>query len=725
VNESGQIVGQLYGKCYSGSFDNCIFSTYNGIWGKFSASYTNNNLAFWLNNGGASVSMTNSPASSLSFGTVNVGVSSTLNITITNSGTVPNFMNLEAGAVTISGTNAADFSIVGATSLYLSPGQSGTIAVKFTPSSAGAKTASLSIPHNANNNASPRTISLSGTGVSVCKTCPDYDAVITPVEAWATVSATIPEGGCKIYRLTVTDGMTYTFQTGCANGATADFDTYLALHSNVCPVVISNDDGCESYRSRIIWVANYSGYAYLKVSGYQNAGGSYTLAYRVQPPVQTPCSNVIPITGTGANNTNFFLSMGSGLWSSNNITCDTYCYGSEQVYSFTPTVSGWYRVRVPFANGLIPLVSFMWRANECFIENWEAWSCFGTLNLGETSQAYYWTAGTTYYIALDAVEWDPDLFQDLTFYLDYSSHCPDPDHTIIAGNAWQVHSSYTNMNDVVRVYQFDVQAGDTYQFKTGCGDGASATFLTDLKLEDSECALVVAGNNTVCPDRSHLEWTADSTETLFLKVTGQLVYGSSGYYYDYGNFTLAYRVILNGIPNQLTLQNGSVTSGNYECYDAFETIVVAGGGTTYTVSAGGESTLIAGVSISMLPGTTVQSGGRLLATITPDGTFCPGPTNPLTPDETFQSASMPVLHEAKAMSIRPNPVSDVVTLALGQREALDCRVQIFSASGAYVMKQEFAGSSEYNIDVSKLPRGIFILKVISKDEVMSVKMIKQ
>jgi hypothetical protein len=281
------------------------------------------------------------------------------------------------------------------------------------------------------------------------------------------------------------------------------------------------------------------------------------------------------------------------------------------------------------------------------------------------------------------------------------------------------------MNDAVRVYQVDVQAGNTYQFKTGCGDGASATFLTDLKLEDGECAFVVAGNNTVCPDRSHLEWTADSTETLFLKVTGQLVYGTSGYYFDYGNFTLAYRVISNGIPNQLTLQNGSVTSGNSECHDAIETIVVAGGGTTYSVSAGGESTLIAGVSISMLPGTTVQSGGHLFATITPDGTFCPGPTNPLTPDETVQPASMPVLHEAQAISIRPNPVSDVVTLVSGQREALDCHMQIFSASGACVVKQDLAGSLEYKIDVSKLPRGIFILKVISKDEVMSVKMIKQ
>ncbi len=252
VNESGQIVGQLYGKCYSGTFDDCTFSTYNGIWGKFSSSYGNNNLAYWLNNGGSSVSMTNSPASSLSFGTVNVGTTSTLNVTITNNGTVPNYLNLDAGTVTISGTSAGDFSLGGATSLYLSPGQSGTIAVRFSPTSAGAKTAVLNIPHNANNIASPRTLSLTGTGISVCKTCPDYDVAITPAETWSTHSATIPNSGCTIYRVNVTEGLTYTFQTGCGNEATANFDTYFTLFGQSCTVLMANDDGCESNRSWLV-----------------------------------------------------------------------------------------------------------------------------------------------------------------------------------------------------------------------------------------------------------------------------------------------------------------------------------------------------------------------------------------------------------------------------------------------------------------------------------------
>ncbi len=725
VNESGQIVGQLYGKCYSGTYNDCSYSTFNSIWGKFSSSYNNNNLAYWLNNGGASVSMTNSPASSLSFGNVNVGTNATLSVTVTNNGTVPNYMNLEAGAVTITGTNAADFSIVGSTSLYLSPGQSGTIQVRFTPSGAGAKTAVLNIPHNANNITSPRTLTLSGTGISVCKTCPDYDAVISPGEQWSTITATLPEGGCKVYQMSVTDGMTYTFQTGCSNGATANFDTYLTLLGMSCQQVTTDDDGCESYRSRIIWEANYSGTVYLKVSGYGGAGGYYSLAFQAQPPALVACSNVIPINGSGPANTNFFFSSGSGLWTENNITCDTYCYGSEQVYSFLAPADGWYRIRVPYATGMNPFVSFMWRANECYIENWEEWSCFGILNIGETSQPSYWTAGTTYYIALDAIEYDPFLFQDMTFYLDYSAHCPDHDFNLVMENTWQLHSSYTTLNDPVRIYKIDVQSGNTYIFKTGCGDGASATFLTHLKMEDGNCNQIAEGNNSLCPSRSYLEWIADTTGTVFLTVTGQLVNGTSGYYRDYGNFTLAWREVSAEIPNDLTLQNATVESDTSECHDAYANITVAGGGTTYTVNSGGESLLVAGLKISLLPGTRVMPGGRLHAWITPDSTFCPGPLSPVTPNQSLNTSINPGYHANHTFRIYPNPVEHRFSIEPEQNDIRDYRVQIHAITGACLMNLELRGRKQYEIDISDFAPGIYILQIITGETAVSAKIVKR
>ena len=113
-----------------------------------------------------------------------------------------------------------------------------------------------------------------------CIACPGYNFTATPGNSWATHSSSIVASGCKIYRVSVQQGRTYTFKTGCGNGATANFDTRLYVFNDNCTQVASNDDGCESLRSQVTWMATYTGYAYVKVNGYGSASGSYTMAYQ-------------------------------------------------------------------------------------------------------------------------------------------------------------------------------------------------------------------------------------------------------------------------------------------------------------------------------------------------------------------------------------------------------------------------------------------------------------
>ena len=102
---------------------------------------------------------------SLPFGDVNVGSSSTQNLRITNNGT----QNLVVSSVTIIGTDAGQFSIVvgscGSLTPTILPSSNCEIGVTFSPTSTGAKTASLSISSN-----DPDTplldIPLTGTGLA-------------------------------------------------------------------------------------------------------------------------------------------------------------------------------------------------------------------------------------------------------------------------------------------------------------------------------------------------------------------------------------------------------------------------------------------------------------------------------------------------------------------------------------------------------------------------------
>ena len=136
------------------------------------------------------------------------------------------------------------------------------------------------------------TISVSET---VCLSCPDYDFNLSPGIAWQVHSSLISSEACNNYQINVTTGNQYTFKTGCGAGATADFDTYLELFDLNCNSIISDDNSCEENRSKIVWEANFDGYAYLNIHGSNpDAYGTYSLAYEISDPVSVPDPSILP-----------------------------------------------------------------------------------------------------------------------------------------------------------------------------------------------------------------------------------------------------------------------------------------------------------------------------------------------------------------------------------------------------------------------------------------------
>ena len=99
---------------------------------------------------------------SLSFGNVHPGSNAVQTLTVTSCGGVP----LLITNVTVTGTDAAEFGIVGNTCSgnSVSTGATCSIAVQFTPTSSGAHTASLVISDNATN--SPQTVALIGNSMT-------------------------------------------------------------------------------------------------------------------------------------------------------------------------------------------------------------------------------------------------------------------------------------------------------------------------------------------------------------------------------------------------------------------------------------------------------------------------------------------------------------------------------------------------------------------------------
>ena len=123
--------------------------------------------------------------------------------------------------------------------------------------------------------------SVTVTVLPICQSCPEYDATmyINNSGAWNYKSdSTEVAYGCRTYKLgNLSNQYKYTFETGGAGSA--NFDTKLYLYNDSCNLVNSNDDYYGTL-SRLVFTPTESGTYYLKVGGYYNNYGSFTLAAR-------------------------------------------------------------------------------------------------------------------------------------------------------------------------------------------------------------------------------------------------------------------------------------------------------------------------------------------------------------------------------------------------------------------------------------------------------------
>ncbi len=145
-------------------------------------------------------------ASALSFGNVNIGSSSSLGVTFTNSGS----SSINISNVTISGPG---FTASGVSAgLIVTSGQIVTLNVTFAPAATGSVTGSVSVVSNASN--SPASITLTGTGVAPISQSGTLN--------WTASTSTVI--GYDVYRGTVSGGP-YTKINSSVDATTTFTDT--------------------------------------------------------------------------------------------------------------------------------------------------------------------------------------------------------------------------------------------------------------------------------------------------------------------------------------------------------------------------------------------------------------------------------------------------------------------------------------------------------------------
>lgn len=172
--------------------------------------------------------------------------------------------------------------------------------------------------------------------------------------------------------------------------------------------------------------------------------------------------------------------------------------------------------------------------------------------------------------------------------------------------------------------------------------------------------------------------------------------------------------LLANVPDSLFLQNLTVLDGQTECYNATQTIISAGGGTSFTIGNGGTAHMISGNNIFLLPGTLISSGGYLLAEITTSGQYCIVPPGAMAPagsvdiDDKLQSDM-----SSAGFSIHPENDTGIFILEFeAEAPVQDCYIVVSDPKGSQVIKEELKNVRNYRIDLTgKLP-GIYTIRVI-------------
>lgn len=176
-----------------------------------------------------------------------------------------------------------------------------------------------------------------------------------------------------------------------------------------------------------------------------------------------------------------------------------------------------------------------------------------------------------------------------------------------------------------------------------------------------------------------------------------------------------------------SLQDITAGTGQTSCYDAVQSIIVAGNGTSFLVQNGSNVHFVAGQKISLLPGTKVEMGGMLHGYIATDGQYC----NSVKSDFLSSNVREPgvpavVGSTGSKIKVYPNPTPGNFTLETdGSFSIPGTAMEIYGSRGDRILTASLDGERKHEFSLSGAPSGLYFIRVIAGPNAETTKIIKQ
>ncbi len=199
---------------------------------------------------------------------------------------------------------------------------------------------------------------------------------------------------------------------------------------------------------------------------------------------------------------------------------------------------------------------------------------------------------------------------------------------------------------------------------------------------------------------------------------------------DYGKWSLYSKDTVNindQLPSNISVQNATINNGQTECYNAADTITVAGSGTTVDILSGGGAIFIAGKKIKFKPGFSAFPGSYVNAFITTSGEYCAS-LPPMAPnaDITFEESDddYDIFDDGDSeLKIYPNPTTGHITVDFREK-ATTADIKVLNFQGNQMLELECNNQNMVEFDISSLPVGMYIIVIKTQTQLITGKIIK-
>ena len=177
------------------------------------------------------------------------------------------------------------------------------------------------------------------------------------------------------------------------------------------------------------------------------------------------------------------------------------------------------------------------------------------------------------------------------------------------------------------------------------------------------------------------------------------------------------------VSDNIIVTDITIANTETDCFNAVNTLTVAGNGTSVLVESGGDATFIAAGNIIFNPGFEAEPGSTVDAYITTTSTYC-GSLPPSIIANIDELEDNPFEEDDHGINIYPNPTTGQFNIDFMGNPYPDAEVYIISFRGEKIHKMNTQNNNKIVVDLSYLPEGIYLVVIKTANKIITKKIVK-